>query len=403
MWDDKKAMILSGRNVTKMVQMEKLKSESEYKTMLVNTVSHELRTPANAILTSAKLVQQSGELSKTNADRIDLLISSCSYQLCLINDLLDYAQIVAGSLKISKLPVKIRSFFEECSKFIEVQLSPEVSLHKSLDCIPKVLLLDPNRLKQIILNLLSNARKFTRKGSITFEVTYRAPNLIISCKDTGIGIPQDKLAKLFTQFGKLENGEALNSQGVGLGLVISNMLVQKLGGNGIVVTSVPGKGSCFSFGVQAEEVGLAASGVAEEDSSVFLPGMLTKSLHFRVDVLVVDDVYFNIMAYLQIFKAEGIYCDYALSGEEAIEMIKRKKYALVLMDCEMPGIDGWQTVERLAEMRKKGQVGGLPPIIATTAYNREDVREKCFSVGMHDVVMKPCEKRELMAKVMALI
>lgn len=398
-WEENRAIILSGRNVTKIIRLEKENSENSYKSTLINTVSHELRTPTNAILTVGSLIKESKELSTINEERIDILLGSCSYQLCLINDLLDYAQIVAGSLKIFPVPFNFYEFLEDCTKFIELQLGNQIQLLKIVENVPDVIITDHNRIKQIILNLLSNARKFTLKGCITLEFLYSSPYLFVKCKDTGVGIPKEKVSKLFKHFGTLEESSSINQQGVGLGLVISNMLVHKLGGQGIKVESKEGFGSSFSFFIQIEELETDSSDVANEESHITIPTILVKSLQSKNEILIVDDVFFNIMAYIQIFKSEGILCSYALNGEEAIEKIMEKKFSCILMDCEMPILDGWETTIKLNKLKNMGEIISLPHIIGTTAHTDEGNRKKCFDAGMDDVILKPCSKETLINKV----
>ncbi|OMJ81575.1 hypothetical protein SteCoe_4006 [Stentor coeruleus] len=399
-WDEREALIISGRNVKKIIRLEKEKAENEYRSMLVNTVSHELRTPTNAIMTIASLMKQSESLSVVNKERLDIIIGSCSFQISLINDLLDYAQIVAGCLKICTIPFVLSQLLDDCINYIEIQLGDEIKFFRDFRNIPEIIITDPNRLKQIILNLLSNARKFTRKGSITLKATYKFPQLYIKCKDTGIGMPSEKKSKLFTLFGKLDDSSIANPQGVGLGLMISNMLVKKLGGSNIIVDSSIGKGSKFSFSIPAELPDINICDIPDEKAKVSIPFFLVKSLSNRKEILVVDDIFFNIQVYMHLFKDEGIKCEYALNGEEAVNLIKNKIYSCILMDCEMPILDGWETTKKLHELKLKGIIKKLPPIIGATAHSNSDIREKCLSSGMDDLIIKPCEKEVLVKKIL---
>ncbi|OMJ94894.1 hypothetical protein SteCoe_1751 [Stentor coeruleus] len=399
-WDEREALIISGRNVSKVIRLEKEKAENEYRSMLVNTVSHELRTPTNAIMTIASLIKQSECVSAVNKERLDIIIGSCSFQISLINDLLDYAQIVAGCLKICTIPFVLSQLLNDCIKYIEVQLGDEIKFFRDFRSIPDIIITDPNRLKQIILNLLSNARKFTRKGSITLKAEYKFPQLYIKCKDTGIGMPSEKKSKLFTLFGKLDDSSMANPQGVGLGLMISNMLVKKLGGSNIMVDSSIGQGSKFSFSIHAELPDSNVCDVPDEKAKVSIPLFLVKSLSNPKMILVVDDIFFNIQVYMHLFKDEGIKCEYALNGEEAVNLIKNNAYSCILMDCEMPILDGWETTKKLNDLKSKGIIKKLPPIIGATAHSDPDIREKCMSSGMDDLIIKPCEKEVLVKKVL---
>ena len=398
-WDGSNVLMIVGRNMSKIIQLERENRENSYKTVLINTVSHELRTPINALLSLGTLVLQSDELSVQNEEHLKVMMGSCAYQLCLINDLLDYAQIMAGCLKVSQIQFNLYGVLSECFGYIEPQLGSQINLIKIVEEVPDLIISDPNRLKQILLNLLGNARKFTFRGLITLRVFYEKPRLMFSCSDTGIGIKASKIPNLFQAFSKIEDSQEMNQQGVGLGLVISNMLVKALGGEGISVISKVGVGSTFKFDVNVTEPEVLNADIAIEDPNIRIPLMLVKSLTSKIKLLLVDDVYFNIMAYLEIFKSEGINCSYAMNGEQAIDMIKENEYSCILMDCEMPILDGWETTKRLYKLRKSGELKYLPPIIGATAYSDAESIRRCYSVGMNDVVSKPCPKDELFRKV----
>ena len=397
-WDDKKALILTGRIITKIIELEKENRANSYRSALINTVSHELRTPANAIMAISNLLLESHELSSDNESKVKIILGSCSFQLCLINDLLDYAQIVSGCLKVSKISFSLFSLIDECISYIKPQLNSNVVLETILNNTPDSIISDPNRLKQIILNLINNARKFTLKGKILLEISFKSSSLKVSCSDTGIGIPSSKIPFLFTEFSKIEESSCYNLQGVGLGLVISNQLVKALGGIGIEVKSQVALGSSFEFEIQAEEYFNSNTDVAVEGSHACVPAMMVKSIHSKIEILVVDDVYFNIIAVLEMLKGTGIKCRYALNGEEALEVLEKVEFSCVLMDLEMPILDGWETVKRIR--KRFGDLGkGIPPIIACTAYCSLEIQDKCKEAGMCDIVEKPCRKEELINSV----
>ncbi|OMJ86443.1 hypothetical protein SteCoe_12023 [Stentor coeruleus] len=399
-WDEQVSMILSGRNVTQLLDLEREYSESQYKSALLRTVSHELRTPINAVIAITQTIKESKNLTDENRENLDIIIGSCSFQLCLINDLLDYAQIIAGSLKINIMPFDIKKIVGECMKLIEIQLQGRaIILKKSYKNVPDIINSDPYRIKQIILNLLSNAQKFTIKGWICIEVIYKEGEIEVKCKDTGIGIPKEKYSMLFTQYGKIEDSFTLNPQGVGLGLMISNMLVKKIGGDGINVKSKINRGSCFSFNFKVEEGIRQSVEIPEEDVHVSLPILWVKAVQQKIEILIVDDTYFNILALMQLLKCEGISCSFALNGQEAIEKIKSNSYSCILMDCEMPILDGWETSKILKELYLKKEIPYLPPIIASTAYTSEQIMAKCLECGMCDVLIKPCEKSIVLNKI----
>ena len=401
-WESQVALILIGKNVTRVIQLEKVNLESQYKSALLRTVSHELRTPTNALITMAQLVQESGKLGQKNLERMDLIKSSCSYLLCLINDLLDYSQIMAGCLKISRIQIDLKSLLEECVKLLEVQLiggDIQIKLNY-LTPIPQNLVTDPYRLKQIVLNLLSNAKKFTVNGVISLSVQYEGGKLDVSCEDSGIGISPENIEKLFQEFAKLDV-PSLNPQGVGLGLYISNMLTFELGGEGIKVRSELGKGSVFSFCVQVglSEVNISAEDIPDEDAKVSLPRIGYKGKKSDKEILIVDDTQFNVLAYMQILESEGYKCSFAINGEEAIEMIRKTEFFVVLMDCEMPVLDGWEATKLLKSMESKGEIRKLPPILGCTAHSSEVALYRCREAGMIDLIIKPCPKDVILSKI----
>ena len=389
--------------MTDLIRLEKESSENSYKSALLITVSHELRTPTNAMLAMSETLLDCKELSKENIERVTIITSSCSYLLCLINDLLDYAQIMAGCLKIVKIPFNLPNLLKECLTIFDIELK-KADIHSSIKFIneiPSEVITDPYRLKQIIINLLGNAKKFTQKGSIKLRISYSTPIITISCKDTGTGIEESKVSNLFKSFGKLEN-TVLNPLGVGLGLYISNMLIHELGGNGLKVSSILGKGSTFTFQIPITPIIIAGSetDVADENSNISFPISTSTKLFEKAHILIVDDTYFNILAYFQIFTGEGIICDHAMNGAEAIEKVKGAKFDLILMDCEMLGMNGWETTIFLKELAAKGEINRVPPIIGTTAYDSESVKSQCIVAGMDDLLSKPCPKKDTIQKIM---
>ena len=395
-WDLKPCIILYARDMTRIMTLEKESNENKYKSLLLRTVSHELRTPTNAMMAVAEMVKDSEELSKENQDRVNIIYCSCSYLLCLINDLLDYSQMVAGCLKIVIVQFDLHKLVEECVKLIKIQIRnrPIKVKTKISPSVPSSVSTDPNRLKQILLNLLGNSLKFTITGTIRLEISFSDSKLYFSIYDTGIGIPKSKLSLLFKQFGKIEQS-TLNPQGAGLGLFISNMLTFRLGGKGIKVTSEEEIGSCFNFEITLSELNRGLSNPYNEKITAVNYLISDKD---NSCILIVDDTYFNVLALQQVLDKEGFKSESAISGEEAIEKVRKKTYDLILMDCEMPNLNGWETTQILKEMGKAGGVP-IPPIIGNTSHSYENLMEKCLSVGMDDVIAKPCPREDLIKTV----
>ena len=315
---------------------------------------------------------------------------------------------MAGCLKISCTSFNVIDLAKECLELIESQVGNRpiaIKLIKITEISQKICN-DSNRLKQIILNLMSNALKFTKSGVIAIEISEKTSKSIsFSIRDTGIGIPSHKISSLFKMFSKIEDSANLNPHGVGLGLHISHMLVNRLGGSGIDLVSKEGMGSTFSFDIAvvhhetAESSELVTVNVNElsiDTIKSYKTGLNGFSLDAESPfVLIVDDTYFNVLAFQHVFGLEGIKSEYASNGYEAIEKIKGNKYDCVLMDCEMPELDGWATMRLLKAMEAAGEITKLPPVIANTSHNLKDVRKSCIDAGMQDIITKPCPRETL--------
>ena len=306
---------------------------------------------------------------------------------------------MAGCLKVSAIEFKLSELIDDCVKLIQIQIGDrdiKLVVVKALE-IPLKIISDPHRLKQILLNLLSNSIKFTKSGSITLEIGLNFNKLKFSVSDTGIGIPENKISMLFKQFGKIEESPTVNPQGVGLGLFISDMIVYKLGGNGIGVTSKEGFGSCFWFEIELKEN--AEPGVLNTNpNESFITSVFPLKNPEKPKILIVDDIYFIVLALKQTLELEGIVCEYASNGKEAIEKIESTKYMCVLLDFDMPEMNGWETASKLKELRNNNKIT-LPPIIGNSSYCDEEMRSKSLLAGMDDLITKPCSKEELITKV----
>ena len=416
---NKKALFLRLFNIQCAYDLKNITAESNMKSELLRTVSHELRTPLNSIMNLINSVSE--ENGEPGGENLKIASYSCSYLLYLINDLIDYSQIKAGCLRISKSFFSLRSFLKECTDLIRYQASLKsltLTLKIHENC-PDKIYTDPFRLKQILLNLFSNSLKFTSRGGIELYVESQGPSLKFTCKDTGVGIEEDKFSMLFTLFGKDSKNEELNPQGAGLGLYISNILANKLGDRPIQVSSLPGSGSQFNFLIaikpnliQIESI----EEIPEEQNDITIPCATTpqqlmniisqiRNTHNRclaepieeISVLVVDDCCFNTTVFSQILKKRGIYTHCVYNGKEAIEEIKNHpdRYHCVLLDCEMPVMNGWETATVLREMRCSSEYKKITAVIGTTAHDSLDVKEKCLQAGMDDVVSKPIDGDEL--------
>lgn len=401
LWDDKPVLILIGRDVGTLLKLKKDSQESSYKTTLLSTVSHELRSPTNSMLIMAQSLLESPELSNNSKEKAQIITCSCNYQLCLINDLLDYSQIMSGCFKTVKVYFSLIQLLKECLKYLEIELM-HTNIKTELKIkspIPDEINTDPYRMKQIITNLLSNSRKFTRTGKISLIVSLKENILKISCKDTGIGLEEKDKLKLFKIFSKIEDS-VNNPQGSGLGLYISNMLVRVLGGDCISLKSALGKGSKFSFKIPVEYTNnYSMSDIPEENPKIKMPLDTCMKFKDKTKVLIVDDMYFNILTFRKILEPEGILCSYALNGIEAIKLVKESKYDCIIMDCEMPIMDGLEATEIINKMFANREILKLPPIIGYTSHSNIIIHNKCKKAGMNDIIVKPCVREEILMKI----
>ena len=427
-FNSSKVLFLKLFNIQCAYDLKNVTAESKMKSELLRTVSHELRTPLNSImgLISSAYGYNSQGLGSEN---LKIASYSCSYLLYLINDLIDYSQIKAGCLRISKSYFLLRPFIKECTDLIQYQASMK-SLDLSVvireDC-PERVYTDPFRLKQIILNLLSNSLKFTTRGGIELYVEKQDTALKFTCKDTGVGIDEEKISILFTLFGRDHKNEELNPQGAGLGLYISNILANRLGERPIQVSSLPGFGSQFSFTIKFSPSILKLDSIEEipeELNDIKLPGTATpqrlvnimnplRTPHKRytteppeaIAVLIVDDCCFNTTVFSQMLNKKGFYTHCVYNGKEALEEMANHpgRYDCILLDCEMPVMNGWQTAKVLKNMRNSMEFTKLAAVIGTSAHQSLDIKDKCLKAGMDDVITKPIDADELAAVMMTWI
>ncbi|HWQ18168.1 MAG TPA: ATP-binding protein [Methanotrichaceae archaeon] len=263
---------------------------------------------------------------------------------------------------------------------------------------PEVIIGDPGRIRQILVNLLSNAIKFTDKGGVSVSISSQViqnnkREILFEVRDTGIGIPKDKMGRLFQHFSQLEYNISHKRDGAGLGLVISKRLVELMGGR-IWVDSIPGEGSTFSFAIPAEAVPgrqLDLGEMSEESASINLSDQKPMA------ILVAEDNLSNQKVLVEMLKKFGYRPDAVADGKEVLQALELRPYDLVLMDIKMPEMDG---ITAAREIRKLWLASKQPKIVAITAFAMEGDREKCLEAGMDDYIAKPVQKKELMAILM---
>jgi len=362
------------------------------KQQFLSNMSHEIRTPLNAIIGFTKVVLKT-ELTEKQREYIDAIKISGDALIVLINDILDLAKVEAGKMTFEQIPFKLSASIYAMLHLFEPKIvEKKLELEKQYDnSIPEVLIGDPVRLHQIILNLVSNAIKFTTKGKITVSVQLikeddKKVTLEFAITDTGIGIAEDKLGSIFDKFQQASSGTARLYGGTGLGLAIAKQLVVAQGGE-IWVESKLGKGSTFTFTLNFKKA--KEQVVTETDSNVHVEPEAN-----NVRVLVAEDVTLNQLLMKTLLEDVGYIADIAANGKIAIEKLQKGKYDIILMDLQMPEMNGYKATQYIRNTMKLD----IPIIALTADVTTADV-EKCKAIGMNDYISKPVDERILYKKI----
>ncbi len=365
------------------------------KQQFLSNMSHEIRTPMNAIIGFTKVVLKT-ELSLKQKEYLNAIKTSGDALIVLINDILDLAKVDAGKMTFEQTPFKMASSIAAMLHLFELKIQEKnLKLIKQYDeKIPEVLLGDPVRLHQIILNLVSNAVKFTKKGSITVAVTLREEDeakvlVEFVVTDTGIGIDKDRMDTIFENFQQATSDTSRLFGGTGLGLAIVKQLVEAQGGS-IYVKSRIEEGSNFCFSLSFKKTKEAAE---SEPASVLSDAPLRS-----VKVLVVEDIALNQLLMRTLLDEFGFECDIAANGKLAIEKLQHKVYDIILMDLQMPELNGFEATEYIRKTLKLSI-----PIIALTADVTTADLAKCKAVGMDDYISKPVDERLLQSKIVLFL
>ena len=372
---------------------------AEVKSAFLANMSHEIRTPMNAILGMTELALRNG-LDARNHNYVSKAKTAAENLLGIIDDILDFSKIEEGKLKLEPVPTRLVDVLKNVvmvtrQKATEKQIRLSVHLDQE---VPDSLLCDPLRLGQVLINLVSNAIKFSHDGGVVRLLISllhdgdKSARVRFAVADNGIGIAQEQLEKLFQPFTQADNSTTRRYGGTGLGLVISRNIVQSMGSD-ISVDTEPGAGSTFAFSLDLAKVAAqpqaidpsAAAGAPDHERA--LAGL--RGLH----LLLVDDNAFNQELAVDMLRSQGLSVEVANNGLEALQRLETESFDGVLMDCQMPVMDGYEATRKIRAQARFSEL----PIIALTASTLQGDKEKVLAAGMNDHIAKPIDFVQMFA------
>lgn len=369
-----------------------VKSRNAKDEFLAN-MSHELRTPLNSLIGFGNLLSDT-PLTNRQKEYANTILSNGYNLLHIVNDVLDFSSIEAGKLRIKHISFDLQELFKDLERmFAAIVVEKKLTYQWKIDPqTPQLLKGDPQRLKQVLVNLINNAIKFTAHGGVEVHVSplpyekESAYQLLFSVKDTGEGIPKEKVGLIFERFEQLEHSTTRQHGGTGLGLSIVKSIVERMGGS-VSVSSEVGMGSKFTFTAVFEKVAVPVKAAGKEDQ-VFIADFSGYT------ALVVEDNAANRLLIKHLLKKHRLNIEVAENGLQALEKVRQRTYDLILMDIQMPHMNGYNAI---SVMREELQIS--TPAIAMTAYVMENEIKRCFAAGFNEYIGKPIEEKEIIAKI----
>lgn len=373
-------------------EKERAEQANRAKTDFVTTMSHEIRTPLNSLVGGINLIRGKS-INPELREIVEMLDLSSQSLLTIVNDILDFSKIEEGKLDLEHAPFAPSKPPQEVYKLYKAEAEKRgLEFHVSIsNDMPPYLMGDANRVRQILLNLVGNAIKFTEQGKISIEVDYQPSNKSwrVVCSDTGIGISPEYRERLFKPFSQADSSMARKFGGSGLGLAICHSLAQAMGGS-ISLESNDEKGSRFTLILPAE--------IPEEPVEIDKPENAPpkpKAKRFSGRVMLFEDDPASSKVMSMILKHEGAQVLHAKTGPSGLELLQKEKVDLVLMDLQMPGMDGFETTQSIRQLPDTSATPRDVTVVALTANTTSDIREKCLNAGMKDFLSKPLQIPQL--------
>lgn len=369
------------------------------KTQFLANMSHEIRTPLGAMLGFAELMLNSEMSADERNQNLSTIMRSGRQLLRIIDEILDISKVEAGRLDIENIEVNLSGLLRDLQTLMTVKAQAKgIGLEFLFkNQIPQRVITDPTRLRQILLNMLSNAIKFTEKGKVTLEASWYNSRLSFRVRDTGVGIDMHVAEKLFQPFVQVDSSTTRRFGGTGLGLALSRKLAEALGGNVALESSSSGSGSCFLIevaGIPVEPVHFFETLERESlEAKPDFPALNDSNALNGVKVLLVEDAPINQILISRFLTGAGAQVELANNGLEGVKKALSGNYGIVLMDIQMPEMDGYEATTTL-----RGR-GYKTPIIALTAHALKEDRDRCLAAGCSDHLTKPIDRRLLISQI----